>query len=273
MATRNAQGDRSCSSTLKSAMMLLLGDRNRTEDEQTDNHLIQQPFSMHILVHGIACGVLELNRNMPSASSKSVRLLRSTDFKSALTRWRRHFDLMNQGEQLEGLSLSALICYHLTYVLIDADVHGILKETSLYTPDGKFLTLGTGSLPLIDPEGQDVYPHLLQILQLCFDGSNASNKGLCIARIEVLTVVIMWVYVREAIRNEPQQQELEQNKEDSVDKDIGHSMDPVEDMLRRENPRASTVYSNLATMKRDFLESIRVAQDRVSNDTSEFGMS
>lgn len=270
LETYNTQADRG---TLKATMMLLLGDPNRTEDEQPDDYLVHSPFSMHILIHGIAGAVLELNRNMPSRSSKSVRLLKTADFKTALAQWRRHFDLMDRSAKEEGISISALICYHLTHVLIDADVDGILKAIGLYTPNHSALAPGTSTLPFLHPGEQDVYPHLLYILQLCFSGSNASNEPLCIAKIEVLTLLVMWVCVREAINNEPQQPELVHNDTSSVEQDTGRSMGFIEDALRRENIRANAVNSNLAAMKRDLYESILIAQGKLLNNTSEFGMS
>ena len=257
--------------TLSRVMESLLADGSSSVSQLVEERFLQTSFSMNILIHATAFGVIELNRSMPSASSKAIQLLKSADFKVALSRWLYCFDQMDRIEREEDLSRSALICYHLTYVLLDADINGILKAAGFHSHDDDVLALDTDTTPLPYSGGYKVYLHLLNLLQICFEESNTSPKPLHTVHTEFLTVLVFWAYAREVKHKEPQQQHSTHDNTDVTNDGRGNALYAIRDALQRENSRFNSNSPNLISMKEDLYKTALVVRDRLLKNTSEFG--
>lgn len=206
---------------------------------------------MYILIQGIASAVIEFNQAMPSTSSKAVRLLKSADFKAALAEWWEHFSKMDDKLRGEEMSISALISYHFTYILLYMDVHRIAMVAGIPHSRDNADPLERDGEAQVNSGGEQVYSHLLKILQLCLDERHKpSLTPLDRGYTEFLTVLIYSVYLTE----------LEDQKTRQPDRNRDRTREDLQ-----------PIASDLIAMKVDVHRTMRTVRDRLVCNSWELG--
>lgn len=81
------------------SLRALLGNNDESQSRPLLGDFEPNPFGMQIFVHGLLSAGLEFDYTMPSASSKTIRLLRLEDVKIVLSRWLYVFTKMDPKEQ------------------------------------------------------------------------------------------------------------------------------------------------------------------------------
>ncbi|KFZ11204.1 hypothetical protein V502_07678 [Pseudogymnoascus sp. VKM F-4520 (FW-2644)] len=212
----------------------------------------ENPFSMCILIQGIASAVIELNQAIPSTSSKAIRLLKSADFKAALAHWWEHFSTMDDKIQEEEMSISALISYHFTYILLYMDVNRIAMAAGIPHARDNANPLELDGEAQANSGGEQVYLHLQKILQLCLDERHKpSLRPLHRVYTEFLIVLIYSVHLTE----------LEDQKIQQPDRNrdwIGEHLQPIASL-------------DLIAMKIDVRRTMRTVRDRLVCNSWELG--
>lgn len=228
-------------------MRILLGDGQISGNRIVWGDFEENPFSMCILIQGIASAVIELNQAMPSTSSKAVRLLKSADFKAALAQWWDHFNTMDDKIREEEISISALIYYHFTYILLYMDVKRIAMAAGISHDRDD-----ANQLEQANSGGEQVHLHLLKILQLCLDERHKPLlRPLHRGYTEFLTVLIYSVHLTE----------LEDQKIQQPDRNrdwTGEHLQPITSL-------------NIITMKIDAHRTMRTVRDRLVRNSWELG--
>ncbi|RFU33989.1 hypothetical protein B7463_g2354, partial [Scytalidium lignicola] len=241
---------------LQSVMQLLLGGNNSSTDLIMGLDFGRNPFSMQVLIHIIASAVVELNNSIQSSSSNAVRLLKAADFKTALTRWRQYFNKMDCNEREEEMSISALVCYHLSYILMNANF------SRIETVAGVLVALEFGEDSQLNPSDQQLYSHLMEIFRLCFDEQNHhSRRPLHIIYTEFLTVLIYRAYVASLEQQRPQGQV--EDWDTGCNTKTRTSMGLIDEMIARDAARSMTKPQNVVGMKMDLNKIIRIVRDRL----------
>jgi hypothetical protein len=128
-------------------------------------------FTMHILIHAIASAVLDhKHRSTNCGSSYAIGLLKMEDFKLALERWHQYFSQINTAKQKTKTGASALITFHLTWILLHDDL------SSIQLAAGSALAVGSSDLretqdasSLLIPRrlSNSSFLHALEIVDIC----------------------------------------------------------------------------------------------------------
>lgn len=255
---------------LKAAVRILLGGRQNPANQVAHIDFEYDPFSMQILIHCVTSAVVELNQTTPSSSSDAVRLLKSADFKAALTIWRRYFNKMNTGDQQGGMALSALRCYHFAYILIDVDVNGIVEAAGLRCSEDDAMSPERNEIAQPHTSGQEVYVHLLEILRICLDDRNGeSQPPLYTGYTEFLALLIFQTQVEELEKNQDQQQDLSRDSTSNFDDMSG--IEIIRDLIEMENIRSVSTPPNLMAIKKGLYCTIQAVRDRLVETSWELG--
>lgn len=233
-------------------MRILLGDGQRPGNRIVRGGFEENPFSMCILIQGIASAVIELNQALQSTSSKAVRLLKSADFKAALAQWWEHFSTMDDKMLEEEMSISALISYHFTYILLYMDVNRITMAAGIPHARDNANPMELDGEAQANWGGGQVYLYLQKILQLCLDERHKpSLRPLHRVYTEFLTVLIYSVHLTE----------LEDQKTQQPDRTrdwIGEHLQPITSL-------------DLIAMKIDVHRTMRTVRDRLVCNSWELG--
>jgi hypothetical protein len=129
-------------------------------------------FTIHILIHAIASAVLDhKHRSTHCGSSYAITLLKMEDFKLALERWHHYFSQINTAKQKTKMGTSALITFHLTWILLHDDL------SSIQLAAGSALAVGSSDLretqdtssSLLVPRrvSNSSFLHALEIVDIC----------------------------------------------------------------------------------------------------------
>lgn len=236
---------------LQTAIRILLGDSQRSGNKIVQGDFKQNPFTMYILIQGIASAVIELNQAMPSTSSKAVRLLKSADFKAALAEWWEHFSKIDDKIREEEMAISALISYHLTYILLYMDVNRIVMAAGIPHSLDNADPLDQDGEAQANSGGEQVYPHLLKILQLCLDERHRpSLTPLDRGYTEFMAVLIYSVYLTELEDQKTRQPDRNRDR-------TGEHLQPI--------------VSDIIAMKIDVHKTMRTVRDRLVCNSWELG--
>ncbi|KFY01612.1 hypothetical protein O988_02645 [Pseudogymnoascus sp. VKM F-3808] len=237
---------------LQTSMRILLGDAQMSRNRIVRGDFEENPFYMYILIQGIASAVIELNQAMPSTSSNAVRLLKSADFKAALAQWWEHFNTMDDKMREEEMSISALISYHFTYILLYMDVNRIAMAARIPHARDNANPLELEGEAQANSGGGQVYLHLLEVLQLCLDEQHKpSLRPLHRGYTEFLTVIIYSVHLTELEYQKIQQPDRHRDR-------------------TREHLQPTTPL-DLITMKIDVHRTMRTVRDRLVCNSWELG--
>ena len=268
------------SSSLTSSLELLLSsERNHLTSgkESGNDNPNRSSLNMNVMIHGLISEILDLDRGLPSASSKAIHLLKSNDLKAALNRWHLAFRLMEDTERENEMAMSSLIIYHFALVLLEIDLEEIktqaatcLKDRSAVTPlsgEQQFVSLGKSHFVEIAPE---VRGHALEIIRLCLQGENTPHKSFFAAYPAYACVLILWgdetnIECRRLAQND-------NHDERRASSDPTHDDETLDDIITRQQNVWTNPTQGIQSMKSDVFNLMRMVRNRLRNslwETSE----